>query len=174
MFRHACVMGLVGHRLEALRQLLQELPVPELGKVKTRLMPRACRRGNPAFGGERLCERLAVSQYPAGPHGLWLRYSEDECSRLFSMDHTIPPAIAATVTASATVSTFASSSSANKRRSGLVPVSTMAAACSATGQRLGRSVFAPMLTAAATAASRMGLKAPGRAWFACSSEEARV
>jgi hypothetical protein len=102
MFRHACVMGFVGHRLEALRQLLQELPVPELGKVKTRLMPRACRRGNPAFGGERLCERLAVSQYPAGPHGLWLRYSEDECSRLFSMDHTIPPAIAATVTASAT------------------------------------------------------------------------
>ena len=102
------------------------------------------------------------------------RYSEHECSRLFSMDHTMPPAIAATVTASATVSTFASSNLANKRRSGLVPVSTMAAACSATGQRLGRSVFAPTLTAAATAGIAMGLKAPGRASSACLSDEARV
>src|SRR5215204_5357624 len=94
MFRHACVMGLVGHRLEALRQLLQELPVPELGKVKTRLMPRACRRGNPAFGGERLCERLAVSQYPAGPHGLWLRYSDvsaPDCSAWTTRSHQQSP-----------------------------------------------------------------------------------
>jgi hypothetical protein len=54
-----------------------------------------------------------------------LRYSEVGCSRLFSMDHTIPPAIATTVTASTTISTFASSNAANKRRSGPVPVSTM-------------------------------------------------